>query len=302
MWITSLYFKSRNVLQYKNMRKGFSLIEILVAVGIIAVVSLVVLPSFLGTSHQTVLNSAAQQIVSAVRESQSRSVSQTRGAQWGIHFDNSTNTAPFYAIFTGSSYGSGTTESHYQLPATIAFACSTLAPGSSMDVTFSPISGLASTPATIGIYAVSQPSLSSTITIAPTGVVFAGMSAPPTCTGPCSSAPSTSVYMNMASKSCPRNARAWVFTLYATASGTAYNARVSNLVFRQSFGTPCTPTIISPMPAMAIPANIPPGGTGTSTVVIDFSSCYLSSRFTVTITPSADNAPPFDQPRYNQFP
>lgn len=151
--------------------KAFSLIEMLVVIGIVAVIAVIALPSFFGGSHEADLSAATQQIVASARTAQSQAVNQTKDAQWGVYFSNATNTAPFYAVFNGSSYASGTVQDVYRLPSTVGFVSSTLPVGSSLSVTFSGISGAASASTTVKLYVISQPSLSSTISIAQTGVV-----------------------------------------------------------------------------------------------------------------------------------
>ena len=159
------------------MKCGFTLIEALVVLAVIAVIAVITFSGFLGGAHQADVSSTAQQIVASAREAQSNSTSQFKGMTWGIHFENATNTAPFYAVFTGNSYAAGTVESTYRLPADVAFVSSTLAPGAKIDVTFNPVSGVPSASTTIRIYSVASPSISSTIYIAGVGEISLGTTA-----------------------------------------------------------------------------------------------------------------------------
>ena len=159
------------------MKQGFTLIEALVVLAVVAVIAVITFGGFLGGAHQADVSSTAQQIVASAREAQSNSASQFKGMTWGIHFENATNTAPFYAVFTGNSYAAGTVESTYRLPADVAFVSSTLAPGTKIDVTFNPVSGIPSASTTIRIYAIATPSISSTIYIAGVGEISLGTTA-----------------------------------------------------------------------------------------------------------------------------
>jgi prepilin-type N-terminal cleavage/methylation domain-containing protein len=133
------------------MKKGFTLIEIVIAVAIIAVLGIAMVVSLLGRRSTTDLTSTASQIAALLREAESRSMSQTQGVSWGVYFGNPTNTTPFYALFS-TAYGPTTTAGYYRLPTTIGYVASTVAPGSSLSVTFSQINGLASVSTTIGLY------------------------------------------------------------------------------------------------------------------------------------------------------
>jgi sugar lactone lactonase YvrE/Tfp pilus assembly protein FimT len=152
-------------------QRAFTLLEAVIVMGVLAVIALIILPNLLTNSHSADLTAITQQIVASAREAQSQSVSQSMNSPWGIHFSNATNTRPFYAIFVGNSYATGTIKGVYTLPATLSYVSSTLPAGSSTDVTFSPISGIAGETATIGIEVVAQPSLVSIININAAGLV-----------------------------------------------------------------------------------------------------------------------------------
>jgi len=153
--------------------RAFALLEAVIVMGILAAIALITLPSLFTGSHSADLTAATQQIIASAREAQSQSINQSSNTLWGIHFSNATNTPPFYAIFAGSSYATGTVKSVYTLPSTLSYISSTLPTGSSVDVTFTPISGIASATTTIGIEVVAQPSLVSMITINAAGLVLA---------------------------------------------------------------------------------------------------------------------------------
>ena len=149
---------------------GFTLIELLIVIALIAIIGLVLFLMLGGRRNEGDLTSTALQIAATLREAQSRSVAEDQNAAWGVHFSNATATAPYYALFS-SAYAQSTTAGYYRLPASVAFASSTLAVGSSVDILFSGLSGIASVSTSIGVVSISQPSLSSTVKVANSGAV-----------------------------------------------------------------------------------------------------------------------------------
>lgn len=152
-------------------RRGFTVIELILVLGIIVILSTVSFVGLSGRKNKTELDGVTKQMVSLLREAQSRAVSQSSSTVWGARFANVTSTSPFYALFVGATYSTSTERGHYALPSGIVYATSTLSLGSSTDIVFSQISGAASTSTSIKIYLSSQPSSSSTITVSSAGAI-----------------------------------------------------------------------------------------------------------------------------------
>ena len=154
------------------MKKGFTLVELIVVIALIIASGAVVFANLAGKRSTTDLTAATQQIGVLLRQAQSDAVEQESDVAWGVHFANPTGTAPFYALFT-TSYSAGTVVgTPYLLPTTVAYTTSTLAPGATLDVIFSPISGAPSTSTSIGLYMPGQnAAFSSAISISPSGEV-----------------------------------------------------------------------------------------------------------------------------------
>lgn len=159
------------------MRKGFTLIELMVVFGIMIALGAIVFANLAGRRTDADLTATTQEVATLLRQAQSDAVAQQNGAvsgnsvSWGVHFSNATATAPFYALFNGS-YSATTTVGYYALPSTVAYQTSTLAAGASLDVIFSPITGAASTSTSIGFYMPKEnTAFSSTISIMSSGEV-----------------------------------------------------------------------------------------------------------------------------------
>ena len=154
------------------MKKGFTLVELIVVIALIIASGAVVFANLAGRRSTTDLTAATQQIGVLLRQAQSDAVEQESDVAWGVHFANPTGTAPFYALFT-TSYSAGTVVgTPYLLPTTVAYTTSTLAPGATLDVIFSPISGASSVSTSIGLYMPGQSAaFSSAISISPSGEI-----------------------------------------------------------------------------------------------------------------------------------
>ena len=133
------------------MKKGFTLIEVLLTVSIVVVLSTVAVINLSGNRRKADLDSATQQVAVLLREAQSNSVSQSKGSTWGVHFDNTNPASAFYSLFysANSTYASSVSAGQYPLPADICYATSSVGTGSSTDIIFSSISGAPAASATI---------------------------------------------------------------------------------------------------------------------------------------------------------
>jgi type II secretory pathway pseudopilin PulG len=150
---------------------GFTLIEIIITLGVFIVLSGIVLVNITGQKSLTDITNTSAQIVATLRQAQSDSMAQKNGVSWGVHFSNATNTTPFYALFT-TSYSPTTTVGYYPLPASVAYNTSSLASGATLDILFSQLSGAASASTSILLYMPKQSTaVSSTISIGSSGVV-----------------------------------------------------------------------------------------------------------------------------------
>jgi len=154
------------------MKKGFTLIELVVVMGILLVIGAVVVVSLAGRRTDTDIVAVTVEIATTLRQAQADSIAVEGGQPWGVRFANSATGTPSYALFTGASYASGTVKGYYRLPNTVAYVTSTLASGATLDVIFSPVTGASSVSTSVKFYMPAESTAySSTISISPAGVV-----------------------------------------------------------------------------------------------------------------------------------
>lgn len=155
----------------RRKRAGFTLVELIVVIAVIAVLGIVSLVNLLGRRNTSDLTATAQRMAALLREAQSRSVAQYSSQSWGVHFENTSSPAPFYALFSGASYSTSSQESRYPLSASVAYTTSTVPQNASVNILFSQISGAQTGSSSVGIYLLQSPSSSSTISVATSGAV-----------------------------------------------------------------------------------------------------------------------------------
>ncbi len=155
----------------RNKDFGFTIVELLVVLALVAAIAVVAGINLFGNRNKTDLASATQDIVASLRQAQSNAMSQNQNTAWGVYFNNATNTTPFFALISSSTYQTSTVAGQYPLPKSVLYDTATLASGASTTISFAQVTGFASASKTIRIYIGSQSSLSSTISIASSGAV-----------------------------------------------------------------------------------------------------------------------------------
>ena len=154
------------------MRKGFTLIELVVVFALMLALGAVMFANLSGKKSTTDLMATSQQVGVLLRQAQQDAMGQESDVAWGVHFANPTGTTPFYALFTTSYSTTTIVGKQYLLPSTVSYTTSTLAAGATLDVIFSLLSGASSVSTTIGFYMPAQnTAFSSTVSIAPSGEV-----------------------------------------------------------------------------------------------------------------------------------
>ena len=119
-------------LHFKFKHKGFTLLEIIIVVGITTVLAGIGVSTYTNQQRAKLLDTAAQEIVGYLRYAQQKSMAQEGTNQWGIHFENPASGDDFYSLYTGSSYASS--EEVRYLPNNINFITPSV--GESINIPF----------------------------------------------------------------------------------------------------------------------------------------------------------------------
>lgn len=85
------------------MTKSFTLIEILVIIGIMLILMALAIPAYRTFRSQTDLNNSAEEIINILRLAQSKTLASEGASQYGVYFDQATS-PDRYTLFKGESY------------------------------------------------------------------------------------------------------------------------------------------------------------------------------------------------------
>lgn len=83
------------------MKNGFTLIELLIVIGIMAILTTIGSVYFFGYRNKQAVELTTNELISVLRDAQNKSLSQDRGYDWGVHFDNVAN-PKYYNLFFGA--------------------------------------------------------------------------------------------------------------------------------------------------------------------------------------------------------
>lgn len=150
---------------------GFTLIELMIVIGIMMILGVVVSLKLVGRNSVTDLTLTTQRMGSLLREAQSRSASGASSTSWGVHFDNVVSSTAYFSLFYGATYSTSTEIGHYRLPFTIRYLTSTIPEGSSSTITFAQLTGVPLTTTTISMDLLPGSIATTTITINEFGVI-----------------------------------------------------------------------------------------------------------------------------------
>ena len=117
-------------------KKGFTIIELLLVLGIMSILTTILLNSFVSFGREQGLSKDASLVIEVLRQAQSNTLNSKNSNQFGVHF--STNSL---ILFTGSVYSPGaSTNEIYNFNADIRLSSAVLN-GGGVDVVFAKLSG-----------------------------------------------------------------------------------------------------------------------------------------------------------------
>ena len=159
----------RNFVSKIMNQKGFTFIELLVVIGIVAVVSVAGITRLGGFNSAKNLELTMNEMVSTVRDAQRRSITQENGTGWGVRFTNPVSGADQYEVFSGASYSSSGVVSFHSLRRSVVFSEPTS--GNFIDVVFEPVTGKVSGNTTISLMSENLSSATADIIINTAGLI-----------------------------------------------------------------------------------------------------------------------------------
>lgn len=145
--------------------KGFTLIEILVSLAILAVISVIGLNSFSSVNTDKALDLEAEKVISLIAKARALTLSAKDGAAYGVHFEERTA-----VLFRGPTYSSGALANQVQAFNDIVKLSAAALAGGGVEVLFAKLTGATAQSGTITLAAVRDASKTRVITIAATGV------------------------------------------------------------------------------------------------------------------------------------
>lgn len=148
-----------------NRRKGFSLIEILLALFILGVLLTIAVYSFKGAEKEKELDIAVQTLAVRLEEAKGNAVSGKFGQKFGIKFDVTS-----YTFFSGDVFDPANTENRVvDLP--VGFEITEDIPSADNTIIFSRLIGTPSATGTVTITNTSDPTLTAGVAVGELGDV-----------------------------------------------------------------------------------------------------------------------------------
>lgn len=146
---------------------GFTLLEIVIALGVVAIISVFSVSSFLRVNRDRALTTEVEKVLSLVGKARSFTLSAKDGGAYGVHFEQGK-----VVLFLGPVYTSGSASNETQvLNKEVRISSISLAGGGS-DVVFSKLTGKTAQSGTITFSLVSTAGVTKVITIATTGTAY----------------------------------------------------------------------------------------------------------------------------------
>ncbi|MEK7493816.1 MAG: prepilin-type N-terminal cleavage/methylation domain-containing protein [Patescibacteria group bacterium] len=144
--------------------KGFTLIEVVVAIGVLAIISTTLFIGFSRATESADLKTSAFKVVDTLQFARTRTIASLASSQYGVHFE-----AGQYVLFRGATYNASDPDNIvYALPSRVEIATIALTGGGS-DVVFDRITGKTAQNGTVSVRLIADPSKLKTVGIAVSG-------------------------------------------------------------------------------------------------------------------------------------
>jgi prepilin-type N-terminal cleavage/methylation domain-containing protein len=148
------------------MKKGFTLIEIILAVAILLIIASIIIKSYSQFNKNVSLKTEVGRIASLIYRAKSDTISSRGGMQYGVHFESNK-----VVLFQGDIYSSGaSTNENFPLSQSLSISAIILTGGGS-DLVFQRLTGTTATPGSITVKLDGVGGASSVLSISGNGIV-----------------------------------------------------------------------------------------------------------------------------------
>lgn len=151
---------------------GFTLLELLVSIGIITLIGALGLVSFINSRNSRELITSAQNVLSVLRLAQSRALAGEDSSPWGVRLEQ-----PQFILFRGAGFAGSTSTKSYLLPSTLEIANLTLS-GGGQEVVFNRLDGRTNQPGSFDVRVRGSTSQIFSVTVDSSGKVYQAGTAP----------------------------------------------------------------------------------------------------------------------------
>src|SRR3989338_4569773 len=147
--------------------KGFTLIEVLLVIGVMALVVGIGFMSLSGARQTAVLDGTARHMVAVLRNAQARAIAEQAKANWGVRFAGVAAGDDYYALWSGEEFVTAT--STVYLSPILEF--SDPVAGAVKDVRFTKLTGIPAASASVTVRLARNPGVNRTIVISSQGAI-----------------------------------------------------------------------------------------------------------------------------------
>ena len=145
--------------------RGASLVEILVVIGILALISVLTYETYVTVNANKALDTDAQKIVAELAQARSLSVGSRDGSRWGVHLASTSVT-----LFEGSAFTVGASGNVITSLNSVVQIDRVNILGGGTDIVFQRLTGATSATGTMKLIYTASSTVSRTITIYGTGI------------------------------------------------------------------------------------------------------------------------------------
>lgn len=156
---TRLNFSKKNL-------GGFTVLELLMVISIIAILATIVMLSFSSFRNSSALQTTSEDVISVLNKARNNTIASKDGYQYGVHFSANNMT-----LFRGTSFVSGDSTNEVSTFDPAIQVASTALAGGGSDVIFQKLTGKTDYYGTLTLQVISDSSKTAVISIEKTGVV-----------------------------------------------------------------------------------------------------------------------------------